>query len=146
MSDSEILLHKLKADCGSDHNPIVVTVRVKLRKLMRKKSQPKLQTDLLRSENEYRQQFRQQVLARIRDMVRTDEMETRYTELSNILIEATEQIVPVETRRANQRWMTNEILHMMEVRRLLKHNQDLYRQNNAEILRKCHKTIFITAM
>ena len=49
------------ADCGSDHNPIVATVRVKLRKLMRKKSQPELQTDLLRSENEYRQQFRQQV-------------------------------------------------------------------------------------
>ena len=46
---------------------------------MRKKSQPKLQTDLLRSENEYRQKFCQQVSARIRDMVRTDEMETRYT-------------------------------------------------------------------
>ena len=57
------------SDCGSDHNPIVATVRVKLRKLMRKKSQPKLQTDLLRNENEYRQQFRQQVSARFRDMI-----------------------------------------------------------------------------
>ena len=37
---------------------------------MRKMSQPKLQTDLLRSENEYRQKFRQQVSARIRDMVK----------------------------------------------------------------------------
>ena len=38
----------------------------------------------------------------------------------NIFIDANEQIVPVETRRANQRWMTNEILDMMEERRLLK--------------------------
>ena len=106
MNDSATLLHKLKAtrvDCGSDHNPIVATVRVQIRQLMRKKSQPKLQTDLLRTENEYRQKLCQQVAARIRDMVRTDEMETRYTEFSNTLIEATEQVVPVETRRANQK-------------------------------------------
>ena len=68
-------------------------------------------------------------------MVRTDEMETRYTEFSNILIEATEQIVPVETMRANQRWMTNEILDMMVERRLLIHNKGLYRQKDAEIQR-----------
>ena len=72
-------------------------------------------------------------------MVRTDKMETRYTEFSNILIEATEQMVPVETKRANQRWMTNEIPNMMEERRLLKHNQCLYRQKDAEIHRECHK-------
>ena len=115
------------------------TVRVKLRKLMINESQPKLQTDLVRSENEYRQKFHQQVSACIRDMVRTTEMETRYTEFSNILIEATEQVVPVDIRRANQRWMTNEILDMMEERRLLKHNQGLYRQKDAEIQRECHK-------
>ena len=77
--------------------------------------------------------------ASIRDMVRTGEMETRYTEFSNVLIEATEQIVPVETRRANQRRMTNELLDMMEERRLLKHNQGLYRQKDVEIQRECHK-------
>ena len=64
--------------------------------------------------------FCQQVSARIRDMVRTDKMETRYIEFSNILIEATEQVVPVETRRANLRWMTNELLDMMAKRRLLR--------------------------
>ena len=108
--------------------------------LMRNKSQPKLLTDLLRSENEYRLKFCQQVSARIYDMVRrTDEMETRYTEFSNILIEATEQVLPVDSRRANQRWMTNVILVMMEERRLLKHNEGLYRQKDDEIQRECHK-------
>ena len=34
---------------------------------------------------------------------------------------------------ANQRWMTNEILDMMEERRLIKHNRGLYRQKDAEI-------------
>ena len=35
--------------------------------------------------------------------------------------------------------MTNEILDMMEGRRLLKPNQVLYRQNDAEIQREYHK-------
>ena len=75
-------------------------------------------------------------------MARTDKMETRYTEFSGILMEATEQIVPVDSRRANQMWKTNKILDMMEERRLLKYNECLYRQ------RECRKAkyYFITAM
>ena len=42
-----------EADYGSDHSQIVPTVRVNIRKLLRKKSQPKLQTDMPMSENEY---------------------------------------------------------------------------------------------
>ena len=68
-----------------------------------------------------------------------DEIEKRYTQYNNILIEATAQVVSIETRRANQRWMTNEILDMMEERRILKHNECLYRQKDAEIQRECHK-------
>ena len=117
MSDSVTLLHKSKAgaDCGSDHNQIVATDRVKPRKLMRHKSQPKLQTYMLMSENGYRQKVCQQVS------------------------DVTEQVVSVETRRANQRGMTNDILDMMEERRLLKHNEGLYRQKDAAIKRECHK-------
>ena len=77
--------------------------------------------------------------ARIRDMVRTNEMETRYTEFSNILIEATEQVVPVDIRRANQRWITYEVLDMMEESRLPKHNEGLYIEKDADIQRKCQK-------
>ena len=40
---------------------------------------------------------------------------------------------------ANQRWMTNEILDMMEEKRLLKYIEGLYRQKDAEIQRECHK-------
>ena len=42
--------------------------------------------------------------------------------------------------RANQRWMSIEILDMMEERRLLKHNEGLYRQKDAEIPCECRKT------
>ena len=38
-----------------------------------------------------------------------------------------------------QRWMTNEILDMMEERRLLKYNECLYRQNDVKIQKECHK-------
>ena len=36
-------------------------------------------------------------------------------------------------------WMTNGILDMMEERRLLKHNQGLYKQMDTEIQRECYK-------
>ena len=52
-------------------------------------------------------------------------MQTRYTYFSNKLVEATEQIVPVESRRANQVWMINDLLFMIKERRPLKHN-DFY--------------------
>ena len=41
------------ADCGSDHVPIVATMKVKLRTPKRKKEDVKLQLDLLTSDNEY---------------------------------------------------------------------------------------------
>ena len=48
--------------------------------------------------------------------------------------------MPVETRRANQKWMTNEILDMMEERRLL-NIVKVYidRNTDADILREFHK-------
>jgi len=127
------------ADCGSDHNPIVATLRVKLRKLQKQKSQPKLQTDLLRSKNEYRQKFRQGISKGLQEIQRIDDMETRYTAFSKLLTETTEQVVPVETRVAKQRWMTEDILEKMEERRLLKHSDTLYRQLDAEIHKDCRE-------
>ena len=41
------------ADCGSDHVPIVATMKVKLRTLKRKKADVKLQLYLLTADNEY---------------------------------------------------------------------------------------------
>ena len=53
--------------------------QIKLRKLLRKWSQPKLKIDLLSNENEHRHKFRQRVAEHIRGMTRTDQVETRYT-------------------------------------------------------------------
>ena len=39
------------ADCGSDHVPIVATMKVKLRTLKRKKADVKLQLDLQTADN-----------------------------------------------------------------------------------------------
>ena len=52
---------------------------------------------------------------------------------SNVVIEATQQVVPVESKRANQMWMTNYILNMIPEGRLLKHNECLYRHEDDEI-------------
>ena len=44
---------------------------------------------------------------------------------SNIVIEATQQVVPVEFNRANQMWMANYILNMIPEGRLLKFKSSL---------------------
>ena len=38
-------------------------------------------------------------------------------------VQATKQVVPVESMGAYQMWMTNRILDMMEETRILKHNK-----------------------
>ena len=52
-------------------------------------------------------------------------------------MEATEKVIPKEKRKTRKKWMTEEILEMMEERRLLKGNSERYRAKDREIKRKC---------
>ena len=46
------------ADCGSDHIPVLGTMRVKLKKLKRSKRVPKLQLSLLKEDEDLKNKYR----------------------------------------------------------------------------------------
>ena len=114
------------ADCGSDHVPIVATIKVKLRTLKRKKADVKLQLDLLTADSEYSREYSQMVSEHMTGINAIDDIEARYQHFRETLTESAQQVLPEVERAARQKWMTARILQMMEQRRLAKGNVVLY--------------------
>ena len=56
-----------KADCGSDHVPIVATMKVRLRTMRNRKTIVKLQIYFLRTNNEHSQKNQQMTPERMKD-------------------------------------------------------------------------------
>ena len=111
------------ADGGSDHVPIVATLRLKLRKLHTKKSANKLQVPLL-STDAYRNQYQQCINPELNDIDTIDHLEDRYDRFVGILSISAQATFPKRGARAKQKWITSDILQKMERRRLAKSNVD----------------------
>ena len=73
------------ADGGSDHVPIVATLRMKLRMLKQKKAGDKLETQLLRTDDKYREQYQQRITNQLNGMDAIDQLEDRYDRFVSIL-------------------------------------------------------------
>ncbi len=125
------------ADCGSDHIPIVSTIRVKLRQLKRKTNQSKLQVELLRTDQEYKMQYHKQVCKRLSGIDEKDEIGDRYAHFTTALTEAAKDVLPTSDPVSKQKWMTKEILQKMDDRRKAKGNNILYSKLDKEIKREC---------
>lgn len=121
------------ADIQSDHNPLVGTFRVKLKRIRKKIAKRydlrKLKEPLIKSKAE----------TRINDELRL------VTNISNIeeeivKIKDTVEIIKKELLKPDtikkKTWMTNEILQMMEERRLVKRNPEEYKNINKIIKKK----------
>ena len=65
------------ADGSSDHVSIAATLRIKLRMLKRKKSGDKLETQLLRTDDKYREQYQQRIANQLNDIDAIDQLEDR---------------------------------------------------------------------
>ena len=63
------------ADVGSDHVPLVATLRMKLRMLKLKKSEDKLETQLLRTDDTCREQYQQRIANQLNDVDAIDQLE-----------------------------------------------------------------------
>ena len=91
------------ADCGSDHVPIVATMKVKLRTLKRKKEDAKLQLELLTADNEYSREYSQKVSERMIGINAIYDIEARYQHFQETLTESTQPVLPEVERTALQR-------------------------------------------
>ena len=126
------------ADGGSDHVPIVATLRMKLRKLKQKKSGDKLETQLLRTDEKYREQYQQRIAKQLNDIYANDQLEERYDRFVSILSTSAQETLPKVDVKPKQKWMTKDILAKMDTRRKAKQNTDAYNQLDEEIKRECH--------
>ena len=119
------------ADCGSDHVPVICTLQCRLKKLKKPKVVEKMDYEQLRKP-EIRLQYSIQVRNRFEEL--TDEgEETTWEMMRNTLVEVAQKTVPRRERRRKSKWITEEILAMMENRQKIrvrksKEYRDLDRQ------------------
>jgi exonuclease III len=125
------------ADIGSDHIPVVSTMRFKFRKLKQSRAQSKLQIGLLKSDKELRMKFRNEINGRLSTITEETETEKRYEKFSLVLTETAEKVIPKRANKAKQAWMTEAILKKMNQRRLAKNNGVLYSELDREIRKDC---------
>ena len=126
------------ADGGSDHVPVVATLRMKLRMLKQKKAGDKLETQLLRTDDKYREQYQQRIANQLNGIDAIDQLEDRYERFVSILTTSAQETLPKVYVKPKQKWMTKDILDKMDTRRKAKPNTDVYKQLDEEIKSECH--------
>ena len=127
------------ADCGSDHVPLVATMRLKLKKLKRTKVKPKKDLSTLSKEGVLRDSYGVQVRNRFDALQCEDCAEAKWSRMQEALSGATEQVVPNIQRKMKQKWMNEDILEKMNNRRLKKNNTVEYKRIDREIREDCSR-------
>ena len=107
------------ADGISEHVPFVTTVRWKQRKLKQKKAGDKLEAQLLKTGDRYREQY-QRIANQLNDLEARDQLEDRSD----------------NSTRDHTKCMTKNIIATMEAIMKAKPNKDIYNQQNEVIKRE----------
>jgi len=129
------------ADCNSDHNPVVAKFRLRLqRKKAKRKGKVKFDWISCQKDDDIKKQFQEKFLEQANQLKdRKNNIATTteddYKNLKDAIINATEAL-PILNEGTHAKWMTREILEMMEKRRLCKHNKEEYDLRNKQIKKK----------
>ena len=127
---------------GCDHVPVVADMKIKLKTIKRHKQKPRRDWNVLKIE-EVKKAFqletknRYEILAEVETEEGEQLAEEQWSRIQEALQLATEKIIPEKRRVAREKWMTEEILEIMEERRLLKGQTERYREKDRQIKRKC---------
>ena len=133
------------ADIGSDHNPVIMTLSVKLKQPKKRKMNTQLDMNMLNDtkiRNNYNiaVQNRYQVLMNEGTPQNQDDTEKQWTALKESMTKAAEEVLPKKKRVQKQPWMTEEILEKMEKRKIAKSlDPEKYNQLKKEVERECIK-------
>ena len=111
------------ADIGSNHNPLVMKIKIKLKKLEKKKQNPQLELNRLK-EDHYREQYNISVNNKYNALVTEEIPQRKETEIDkkwNVIRDsmnaAAGEVLPKKRKEAKQAWMTEEILDKMKERK-----------------------------
>ena len=135
------------ADIGSDQNPVVMKLLVKLKQLKCSKRDPKLDMSMLRNEdlkNRYNLsiQNRYEILAIEDGFQLTEErqIENQWKMLKDSMVNAAKEVLPCKKKETKQSWMTKNILEKMRERKKAKSNdQAKYNRLRKEIEMDCRR-------
>lgn len=124
------------ADCGSDHNPVVATMCLKLRKNKKPVRKKRLQLNALENQ-EIKAKFKSEVVGKIDLNISANEL---WIETRKAIQEAAVNNIPIMTPVVEDKgWMNEEILNLMEKRRMVKgKNVVKYKEYNRVIRNKCN--------
>ena len=130
------------ADCNSDHNLLFANVVCKLKKLKKVDRTAVPEYQLLHTNLDVKKEYQIEVQNRFTELENVPNgmttAEEDWCNLETILIESAEKILPKKEFKPKQKWMTTEILQLMNSRRRLK-NKNNIKYNNIEkqIRQKC---------
>jgi len=127
------------ADCGSDHVPVVGTMRVKLKKLKKGKTTPKLQINLLEKDQELKKTYTISVQNKFSALEELTTAEEKWQKMKETILEVATEHIPKTKRKEDKKWITPEILNLMEERRKAKSDETKYKQMDRLVKRKCNE-------
>ena len=134
------------ADIGSDHNPLIARMNVKLKRASPRNNNKTAHIDWIKLSNpEIKEKYLVEVKNKFECLsLECDEqseeptlvVEKKWKCLKESILHANENVAPKLEKKVKQKWMTNQILVKMEERKKAK-NSSRYDQLNKEIKKLC---------
>ncbi|GFN78082.1 craniofacial development protein 2-like [Plakobranchus ocellatus] len=112
------------ADCYSDHVTVVGKFKLKLKKNSKPFTNIKFDLAILKSNQTIREKYQISVQNKFEALGDAEEVEQQWENFKSALMEAATEVIPKVKRKAKQKWMTEEILNLMEERRCAKGNKE----------------------
>ena len=136
------------ADIGSDHNPVIANMKVKLKIPKRPKMTPKIDVAALKQpdlKEAYNIEIRNRFSALMGERENGENIENpierincKWNYLQEAINAAQEKVLPKKKRKAKQAWITEELLQKMKERKKYK-GTVTYTKLDKEIKRDCIK-------
>lgn len=97
------------ADCNTDHNLLLAKVKVRLKKQKKNKPVTKVNVLLLKNDEELKNRYSIEVKNKFAALQEDQTIEEEWQNMKKILVETSEEIIPKNNSRANQKWMTRAV-------------------------------------
>ena len=126
------------ADCGSDHNPVVATLQIKLKGVKKSKHAAKWNTEKLKDcklRNVYQTELDMQL--RDKKISELDDIEEIWDKLKESITDVADEICGRKETQMKQKWMNSSILAKMEERRKYKNMDTVEGRAKYKELKHC---------
>ena len=125
------------ADCDSDHVPVMCKLQIRLRALKKTMSKPNYHVEFLKTNDVLREKFTIDISNRFKVLDEVTESDEMWDKMKNSINEAMKENIPIKTRKHDKKWITPDILELMDTRRKEKANVGKFKTLTKEIKRMC---------